>query len=84
MFIKSFPKILSSVNIVLGERKKMARINKHLNHLTDHIYEQILEYVLWKSEQVKDLSELKSCIKEEIGRIHNKNMQNIENDINNP
>jgi len=58
-------------------------MEKTLESITNHIREQILEYALWRATQVNDLEEFKKTIQKEIQNIHIKNMNHIDNEINN-
>jgi len=51
-------------------------------NVANTIFEQALEYLLWKTEQHKDIETLKKTLISDLKRIHNKNMKYIEHHIN--
>jgi len=47
------------------------------------LIEQMLEYVLKKTNQYKTIEEFREQLKKEINNIHDKNMKNLNDCINN-
>jgi len=71
---------------VLGEELENKKINNELQQfqmgISRVIFEQTLEYILWKAEQYDNLNDLKKAVKEDLKKIHKKNMHFIEKAIN--
>jgi len=52
-------------------------------NVANTIFEQALEYLLWKVEQHKDIESLKKNLLADLKKIHKKNMKYIEHRLNN-
>ena len=65
----------------MGEAKK--NMEKTLESITNHIREQILEYALWKANQVQNLDDFKKAIQNDLQNLHHTNMEHINHEINN-
>jgi len=58
----------------------IGEMEKNLGYV---LIEQMLEYVLKKTNQYKTIEEFREQLKKEINNIHDKNMKNLNDCINN-
>ena len=65
-------------SLVLG--RGIGEMEKNLGYV---LIEQMLEYVLKKTNQYKTIEEFREQLKKEINNIHDKNMKNLNDCINN-
>jgi hypothetical protein len=56
-------------------------VKKFQINISQVIFEQALEYLLWKTEHYENLEELRKAIKNDIKKVHNRNMKNFEDVI---
>jgi len=57
-------------------------IKKFQLSISQIIFEQALEYLLWKTEKYENLEELRNAIKDDIKKIHSRNMKHFEESFN--
>jgi hypothetical protein len=63
------------------DKKEIEDVQRFQVNVSRVLFEQTLEYILWKIENYKTLDELKKAVLDELKKIHKRNMKYLEDII---